>query len=392
MYLDRHFSKVFVFTFAVALAACMGYCANVFSSKVCETACHPNVSCTAEARRIPTSQKLNSVVAKEQQSPTRPRSSLCQLRLNILLGGNVQNVPSSFCVDSRRGPDQARENLVATLVQSQDRFNKLAFGSTLFGEFDVNWFLDPSQYPGQMSSSKFVAVFGPNFLAGDEENQNPARFPDVFHVAPSRWAAEAWLQRGWKRVIGFVPTPVNASCWKRTKKKDPNHCVYYEKRVGERDFEASDCQVKKAKEWMERTGFKCERFVYGSYTIEDFRNALETASFGLVVDGTETQGYAIQQMMMMNVPLFFLLRSANQFHKVAPYADQTVGSWGTCDSPLKDFQNFLSIRSWLTPRTYAVQTVGAKAVMDKLEHVFCELKGEMQKRNLVESVMFNSTS
>lgn len=68
---------------------------------------------------------------------------------------------------------------------------------------------------------------------------------------------------------------------------------------------------------------KYEIFTYGSYSQQDYMNALHRSKFMLTVDAHESQGYAIQEAMSMNVPL--LVMNAQTFYDET--SDGTTSSY-----------------------------------------------------------------
>ena len=46
------------------------------------------------------------------------------------------------------------------------------------------------------------------------------------------------------------------------------------------------------------------QLAYGSYSQQDFKQALSSVKFCIIIDNTESQGIAIQEMMAANKPLF----------------------------------------------------------------------------------------
>jgi hypothetical protein len=57
---------------------------------------------------------------------------------------------------------------------------------------------------------------------------------------------------------------------------------------------------------VSRLGLSLKIFIYGSYFEEDFRSALASTKFMIVLDAHESQGFALQEAMSMNVPLLVL--------------------------------------------------------------------------------------
>lgn len=99
-------------------------------------------------------------------------------------------------------------------------------------------------------------------------------------------------------------------------------------------------------------GLSFEVLSYGHYSENDFLRACSEAAVAVVLDGAESQGIAIMEMMSMNVPLYVLNGGSDieGYNGVtAPYFDETCGIIGTWT---ERFQEFLTRRSQFNPRSF----------------------------------------
>ena len=74
-------------------------------------------------------------------------------------------------------------------------------------------------------------------------------------------------------------------------------CLIYHKNRSQEDLDY-------VKELLERRRLTYTQLQYGSYTQDNFRRALASVKFCVIIDNTESQGIAIQEMMGAGKPLF----------------------------------------------------------------------------------------
>ena len=74
-------------------------------------------------------------------------------------------------------------------------------------------------------------------------------------------------------------------------------CLIYHKNRSQEDLDYM-------KELLDRRRLSYTQLQYGSYTQDNFRKALASVKFCVIVDNTESQGIAIEEMMAAGKPLF----------------------------------------------------------------------------------------
>ena len=339
------------------------------------------------------------------------QESFCEVSLNIHYRTDFWfdsiNDPK---INSCPGPCQVNSATSAAFRTVVRKGLTVAENSPLYANYDVNWIL--SKWPGTELNGKRLDIdpqstkilIGPNVLEGDNDNFADRRreFSYVYHLAPAQWVADAWLSRGWHKTIGFCPSPVDTRRWSpnavpnfntsRVKRafgpsKSPYQeakCIFYKKRICSsdcskgRDFlaEAHPDLVGKAESWLKDLGIHCQVFSYHGYQNEDLRAAAAQADFALIVDGTETQGYAVQSIMSMDVPVFLVGNSVAHVHLMAPYFDrQRSGAFATLQTKDSDvLAHFLGRLPAFRPREVMVERVGFEAAVECVHRALCRLK------------------
>ena len=91
--------------------------------------------------------------------------------------------------------------------------------------------------------------------------------------------------------------PVAVFCPDITDDQSVDFLIYNKNGRSEQEHQA-------LKNLISSKGYSFIELSYGSYTPEDFRNALSSVKACAILDNTESQGIAIQEMMAANKPLF----------------------------------------------------------------------------------------
>jgi len=86
-------------------------------------------------------------------------------------------------------------------------------------------------------------------------------------------------------------------------------------------------------DFLNKKNLKYKLLEYNHYNDTDFRDTISKSKYGFIIDGTETQGIAIQEMMSCNLPL--LVWDIKEWHDrgpahicpatSVPYFDETCG-------------------------------------------------------------------
>ena len=131
-------------------------------------------------------------------------------------------------------------------------------------------------------------------------------------------------------------------------------CLIYHKNRSQEDLEY-------VKDMLSRRRLTFIQLQYGSYTQQNFRDALSSVRFCVIIDNTESQGIAIQEMMYANKPLFVwdqpVWDHLGEQYKIdattVPYWDDMCGEKTTERSELSNLlDKFLSKRTSYTPAEY----------------------------------------
>ncbi len=124
---------------------------------------------------------------------------------------------------------------------------------------------------------------------------------------------------------------------------------------------------------------KYKIFQYGAYKNSKLIDYAKTAKFAIILGRTESQGIAINKLMSMNVPLFVLDATINNYEGL-DFAGTTVPYWSKeCGIRIKNFDNFHEEydkfkvnleNNYFYPYKYASKELSYEAMYKNLKNIF----------------------
>lgn len=138
---------------------------------------------------------------------------------------------------------------------------------------------------------------------------------------------------------------------------------------------------------LEEKALKYHVFRYGSYNEEDYKNCLLMSKFMLVLDGHESQGFALEEAMSCNTPLLVVdatsmydetndgvyehLKPKKLLATSVPYWSEECGIKITNPVQLSDsIDNMMANYKQYTPRNYILNTLSDKVCMERILDYF----------------------
>ena len=115
-------------------------------------------------------------------------------------------------------------------------------------------------------------------------------------ISPSQWNKD-WYMKRWyvpENKIGVWPVGIEIPDNTRDVKYD---CLLYYKRRSAEELEV-------VKKFLKKKKLTYKILQYGNYNEEQFLELANQAKFCFLLNGTESQGIAVQQIMSLGVPLF----------------------------------------------------------------------------------------
>jgi hypothetical protein len=231
--------------------------------------------------------------------------------------------------------------------------------------------IDVSLYP----EVKFI--FGPHFSVFPEEYRiTGIKGPNSIYVQPSQWVVDLWKSFHFcnDMVIKSLPFGVDTDLFSPMDCQKEEVFIYYKRRHPE--------ELNYLQDLLDRMGISYRVFVYGTYSECEYLDYLQRCKYGIWLGAHESQGFALQEALSMNVPLFVLnVVSLNQetesfypdiFATSIPYWDPMCGevvySW---EELCEKFFVFLSRLKYYTPREFVIKELSLDICEKRFIELFC---------------------
>lgn len=220
-----------------------------------------------------------------------------------------------------RGPGKVYQNLIGGLEQINKKYcindlSKISQKSLILQ--------DIGEHACKTSKDSF---FGPNIFVLPSDKKEVCEKYSNF-IVPSKWVKDKYetfdCMEG--NNIWIWPVGVDTDYWKPPKFKDFElDCfVYYKNRSLE--------ELKKIAKFLHTNKFSFKIVQYGNYSEEQLKELCEKSRFCILLDGSESQGLAVMEMMSSNLPLYVLDKDyweseeGKVFHATSiPYFDERCG-------------------------------------------------------------------
>lgn len=197
--------------------------------------------------------------------------------------------------------------------------------------------VDVSLYPGV----RFV--FGPHLSVYPDASQI-ALFRDSVYLHPSQWTLQWWKGFEYCRNIQMrvLPFGVDTELFSPVSDvKKENVVVYFKRRKPE--------ELVFIENILRYHRISYRIFVYGSYSEADYREYLKGAKYGIWLDAHESQGFALEEALSMNIPLLvWNVRVMSQEYgsSYPDVAATTIPYWDeSCGEVFYDWRDFNGIYS-----------------------------------------------
>ena len=187
------------------------------------------------------------------------------------------------------GPQKVIQNLIEALDEC-----KISYAINE-DKYDFNYLIqyDAEAYKRHECLEHDSCIIGPQIWPFDEYGSflkdNPQYYKKL--IVPGESVYQSFIDQGYQK-DKLVKWPVGIKDINVERSEDIKILVYFKRRSqDELDHVISNLN------------YPYHILRYGSYTQEEFYNALQECNYGIVIDGPESQGIAIQEMMSSNMPL-----------------------------------------------------------------------------------------
>jgi hypothetical protein len=137
---------------------------------------------------------------------------------------------------------------------------------------------------------------GPNICTLPVDNHIVLSQNYLKTIVPSLWVKDLYSRWINPQKISVWPCGIDTDLFNPSNEEKDNDFLIYFKRRERRDLEKIEGHLKSM-------GKKYSIVEYGNYKEKEFLNILSRSKYGIVVDGCESQGVAIQEMLSCGIPL-----------------------------------------------------------------------------------------
>jgi glycosyltransferase involved in cell wall biosynthesis len=256
--------------------------------------------------------------------------------------------------DSSRGPGKVYGNLIKGL-------RNLNIDHTINHSIDNGWKNLILQQHWALSTNKIHdSIIGPNICVIPIENQNVMAQKYKKIIVPSIWVKN--LYRRWlpDDKIVIWPVGIDTDYFNNfSQEKKINDCLIYYKRRDETDLNLVINLLKQKNQ-------SYEIIRYGSYSEMELIDKIKKSKYCFLLNNTESQGIAVQEMMSCNLPLFVwdttIWEDYGQIHSIEatsiPYWDSTCGISVQKETEIfKRFDEFIDNINTYNPRQYVLNNL-----------------------------------
>jgi len=222
-------------------------------------------------------------------------------------------------------------------------------------------------------NTKFI--FGPHFSVFPEKHQmDMIRRKNVIYVQPSEWAAKVWKNSPLCNNIEIQSLPFGVD----TEKFNSNKSISKREKVFIYFKTRHPQLLDILKSFLNYKNISYEIFNYNTkYDENTYIEYLKKAKYGIWLGRHESQGFALEEALSMNVPLLvWNVKSMNEEYgynysnisaSVIPYWDERCGEYFYNVNELENtFNTFISKLETYKPREYILENLTMKICEQKL--------------------------
>jgi len=191
------------------------------------------------------------------------------------------------------GPHKVVDNLIKSLDQEKIDYaiNEEKYEHNFLIQYDA------TAHEKHSKIEQDTTIIGPQVWLFDGygqfliENQN--YYKKI--IAPSQWVKDKFINKFSLPENKVAVWPVGIEEFNNV--REPNYdCLIYFKRRDQSELDA-------VKKFLVTNGFSYRMVEYGTYGEDGFKQLVNSAKFCFLINGTESQGIAVQEIMSMGVPI-----------------------------------------------------------------------------------------
>lgn len=258
----------------------------------------------------------------------------------------------------------------------QYQFNITCIYHTNLNEIDLSKYdivysphlpINVSLYP----NTKFI--FGPHFSVLPEKDKLDLIVgPNSTYIMPSDWVCDLWKSFNYPITIKSIPFGVDTNKFKPINTDSQEVFIYYKRRKPE--------ELLFIQHALRNIHYKLFNYTE-NYDEQSYLDCLQHAKYGIIIDASESQGFAIEEALSCNVPLLvWNVSSLNQTYGIQyddysatsiPYWDCRCGEFFYHQDEFEMmYKIFLNKLHLYKPRQYILDHLS----IDKCRDMFLDIK------------------
>jgi hypothetical protein len=266
------------------------------------------------------------------------------------------------------GPRKVIDNLFNSLDQENIPY------SINVEKYKYN-FIIHYDYRGYLKHSELTlenCIIGPQVWFFDEHVKELSNHPERYKslIVPSNWVKTLAIQKFDFNNVDVWPVGIKHSNLNRNIKYD---CLVYFKR-------RSPQELYKVENFLKSKNLTYNIISYGNYSESDMELLASQSRFCFLLNGTESQGIAVQEIMDLNVPLLVwdleYWNDQGELYKVpatsVPYWSEVCGEKFYNISEMEEtFEKFYANIDRYNPQKYVEENLSYKASVNTLLKILC---------------------
>ena len=191
------------------------------------------------------------------------------------------------------GPHKVVDNLIKSLEQEKIEYaiNEEKYEHNFLVQYDA------TAHEKHSKIEQDTTIIGPQVWMFDEHvkdlKENPSYYKSL--ITPSQWVKDLYVSK-----FGFPEHKINnwpVGIEEFNNIREPNYdCLIYFKRREQKELDA-------VKQFLDNKNLSYKMVEYGTYGEDGFKQLVNSAKFCFLINGTESQGIAVQEIMSMGVPI-----------------------------------------------------------------------------------------
>ena len=267
------------------------------------------------------------------------------------------------------GPHKVVDNLVKSLDQEKIDYaiNQEKYKHNFLLQYD---------WTGHVKHSELDlenCIIGPQIWMFDEHinelRNNPSYYK--FLITPSQWVKDLYVRKFDFPENKIRNWPVGIEEFNNIREVNYD-CLIYFKRRDQSELDA-------VKKFLVNNGLSYRMVEYGSYGEDGFKQLVNSAKFCFLINGTESQGIAVQEIMSMGVPIISWdikewLDQGEAYRVPAtsiPYWDERCGEvFFNKDELEETFSKFYATINEYDPKSFIRDNLSFNKTVEQLMEIF----------------------